>query len=57
MSKSVLMPTQVVRFLGVILDSVRMTVSLHECNVRWVSDIGRSLLGQHVSSVQDLASH
>lgn len=56
MSKSFLIPTQVVNFLGVILDSVNMTITLPEGKIDGIRDLGQSLLRRNVSSFHDLAS-
>lgn len=56
MSKSVLAPVQVIQFLGVILDSVNMTVALPEGKITKLKTLGASLLRRPESSVQDLAS-
>ena len=56
MSKSVLMPTQVVEFLGVILDSVNMTITLPEGKISRIRDLDQSLLKRNVTSIHDLAS-
>ena len=56
MSKSVLVPVQVIHFLGVILDSVTMTITLPAEKVAKIKTLGATLLRRDVSSIQDLAS-
>ena len=56
MSKSVLAPVQVVQFLGVILNSVTMTVTLPDGKISKIKNLGASLLRRNVSSIHDLAS-
>ena len=53
--KSVLEPTQKVTFLGVVLDSVSMTVTLPSCRKERIKDQGLVLLKDNVT-LQDLAS-
>lgn len=53
--KSVLVPTQVVEFLGLVLDSVNMSVSLPHRRRDRIKDQGALLL-RGESSIRDLAS-
>lgn len=56
MSKSVLIPTQVVDFLGVILDLVYMIITLLDGKINRIRDLSQLLLRRNVSSIHDLAS-
>ena len=56
MSKSVLTPVQSVQFLGVILDSVSMTVTLPGGKISKIKKLGATLLSRNVCAIHDLAS-
>ena len=56
MSKSVLIPLQVIEFLGVILDSVNMTVTLPAGKITKIKNLGKSLLRKQMTSILELAS-
>lgn len=54
--KSTLVPTQRVKFLGVILDSVNMTVTLPDETMKQIRCLGRSLLTKSMNTLQELSS-
>lgn len=54
--KSVLVPTQRVKFRGVILDSVNMTVTLPDEKMNQIGCLGRSLLTRKTNTLHDLLS-
>ena len=56
MLKSVLIHTQVVEFLGVILDLVNMTITLPQGKINRIRYLGQTLLRRNVTSIHDLAS-
>ena len=55
LKKSVLHPTQRIEFLGIIIDSVEMTVSLPQENVELISKRCQDILSMHEVSIIDLA--
>lgn len=56
MKKSTLVPTQRVKFLGVILDSVNMTVTLPDEKMIQIRCLGRSLLTKKTNTLHELSS-
>lgn len=55
-NKSVLVPTQRVKFLGVVLDSVDMVVALPDDKTKQIRCVGRSLLTKETTTLLDLSS-
>ena len=53
--KSVMEPTQVIEFLGLILDSIKMMVFLTQKKSRKIKKLCKSLIGKTVVSIRDLA--
>ena len=54
--KSVLVPTQKIEFLGFILDSVTMTISLTDKKKSKICDMAKKLAQKPVTTIRDLAS-